>query len=234
MTTVLICDDHRIVREGLRQFVAGVPGVDRVDTRVTAPVAARAVDAITEVEAERAALGRLLHDAVAQSLLAARYTADLAGAPDVAAAVQCALREVADAMWRLRPRTGEGNLVRALDDLAARHSDRVVALRTDGVPVLAVAPATVAYRVVQYAVDASSASTVDVRVEVRSGVLTVAVSDDGPGYEDAVYAPDSELTTWLARVCSLGGVARVGTSPSGGTTLWLEIPNALPEGDDVP
>ena len=32
MTTVLICDDHRSVREGLRQFVAGVPGVDRVDT----------------------------------------------------------------------------------------------------------------------------------------------------------------------------------------------------------
>ncbi len=32
MTTVLICDDHRIVREGLRQFVAAVPGVDKVDT----------------------------------------------------------------------------------------------------------------------------------------------------------------------------------------------------------
>jgi DNA-binding NarL/FixJ family response regulator len=32
MTTVLICDDHRIVREGLKQFVAGVPGVDRVET----------------------------------------------------------------------------------------------------------------------------------------------------------------------------------------------------------
>ena len=32
MTTVLICDDHRIVREGLRQFVAAVPGVDRVVT----------------------------------------------------------------------------------------------------------------------------------------------------------------------------------------------------------
>ena len=32
MTTVLICDDHRIVREGLRAFVASVPGVDRVDT----------------------------------------------------------------------------------------------------------------------------------------------------------------------------------------------------------
>jgi len=32
VTTVLICDDHRIVREGLRQFVEAVPGVDKVDT----------------------------------------------------------------------------------------------------------------------------------------------------------------------------------------------------------
>ena len=32
MTTVLICDDHRLVRDGLRQFVQAVPGVDRVDT----------------------------------------------------------------------------------------------------------------------------------------------------------------------------------------------------------
>jgi DNA-binding NarL/FixJ family response regulator len=32
VTTVLICDDHRIVREGLRQFVSAVPGVHRVVT----------------------------------------------------------------------------------------------------------------------------------------------------------------------------------------------------------
>ena len=32
MTTVLICDDHRIVREGLRTFVSGVPGVEKVET----------------------------------------------------------------------------------------------------------------------------------------------------------------------------------------------------------
>ena len=32
MTTVLICDDHRLVREGLSRSVQGVPGVDRVDT----------------------------------------------------------------------------------------------------------------------------------------------------------------------------------------------------------
>jgi DNA-binding NarL/FixJ family response regulator len=31
MTTVLICDDHRQIREGLRQSVLAVPGVDRVD-----------------------------------------------------------------------------------------------------------------------------------------------------------------------------------------------------------
>jgi DNA-binding NarL/FixJ family response regulator len=32
MTTVLICDDHRLVREGLSQSVRALPGVDRVDT----------------------------------------------------------------------------------------------------------------------------------------------------------------------------------------------------------
>ena len=32
MTTVLICDDHRMIREGLRRSVQGLPGVDRVDT----------------------------------------------------------------------------------------------------------------------------------------------------------------------------------------------------------
>jgi DNA-binding NarL/FixJ family response regulator len=32
MTTVLICDDHRLVREGLSRSVKAVPGVDRVDT----------------------------------------------------------------------------------------------------------------------------------------------------------------------------------------------------------
>ena len=32
MTTVFICDDHRIVREGLKQFVQSVPGVVRVET----------------------------------------------------------------------------------------------------------------------------------------------------------------------------------------------------------
>jgi DNA-binding NarL/FixJ family response regulator len=32
LTTVLICDDHRLVREGLKHFVEAVPGVQRVET----------------------------------------------------------------------------------------------------------------------------------------------------------------------------------------------------------
>ncbi|HVE64434.1 MAG TPA: response regulator transcription factor [Mycobacteriales bacterium] len=32
MSTVLICDDHRIVREGLRTFIGEVPGVEQVLT----------------------------------------------------------------------------------------------------------------------------------------------------------------------------------------------------------
>ena len=35
MSTVLICDDHRIVREGLKYFVEAVPGVERVAMAAT-------------------------------------------------------------------------------------------------------------------------------------------------------------------------------------------------------
>jgi signal transduction histidine kinase len=204
--------------------------VTALDVSHRAPSGVAADDVVAEVEAERAAVSRLLHDDVAQALLAARYAADLAGANDVADAVRAAIREVADAMWRLRPRTGDGDLVQALHDLAARHTDKVLALHVDGVPPLSLTAATVAYRVVQAAVAACAAGTVEVRAEVRAGVLTVAVSDDGPPYDDAVHAPDSELTRWLGRACSLGGSARVSDGLAGGTTLWLEIPNALPEG----
>jgi signal transduction histidine kinase len=204
------------------------------DVSRTAPPAPRADAVVAEVEAEREALSSLLHDAVAQSLFAARYAADLAGRPDVSDAIRAAIVEVTDAMWRLRPRTGDGDLVQALNDLAARHGDRVVAIRAEALPKLSLAAATVAYRVCQAAVAESAAATFDIRAEVRSGVLTVSVSDDGPPYDGAVYAPDSELARWLGRAGSLGGSARVGDSMTGGTTLWLEIPNALPEGDDVP
>jgi DNA-binding NarL/FixJ family response regulator len=50
MTTVLICDDHRLVREGLRTFVAQVPGVDRVAT------AARGEEVLARYPTERPGL----------------------------------------------------------------------------------------------------------------------------------------------------------------------------------
>jgi signal transduction histidine kinase len=190
----------------------------------------RAAETVAAVEAERAALAAMLHDKVCQSLIAARFTADLAGAPAVAEAVKEAFAEAQAAMWALRPRTADGGLLDALGQLATRHRDKVVAVRGDSVPDrLDVTAATVAYRVVQAALDACSAGNVDVRVEVRAGVLTVSVCDDGPAYDAAVHEPGSELTRWLAYGGSLGGRARVGDGPTGGTTLWLEIPDALPK-----
>lgn len=187
-----------------------------------------APDVLAEVEAERAALGRLLHDHVLQSLVAARYAADLAGVPAVGEALREAVAEAKRAMWSMRPRTADGRLVTALADLAAWRTDLVLAIRADGVPdVLDPAAATVAFRVVQAALDACEAATVDVRVTLSGGTLTVSVCDDGPAYDAAMHAPDSALTRWLARAGLLGGRARVGDGPAGGTTLWLEIPDAL-------
>ena len=188
-----------------------------------------AVAALAAVEEERLALSRLLHDDVAQSLLAARYTAELTGAdPAVVEAVRAAMAEVRAAMWTLRPRTADGELVAALDELAARRSGVLVSCRADGVPErIDPAAATVAFRVVQAAAAACVATTMQVRVELRSATLTVSVCDDGAPYDVVAYEPGSELTRWLARAGDLGGRARVGESQGGGTTLWLEIPDAL-------
>jgi signal transduction histidine kinase len=202
-----------------------------------APVAAGADPraAVTEVEAERAALARLLHDEVMQTLITARWLAERSGDTAVRDAVRAAIAEAGAAMWRLKPRTAAGRLVAALDELVERYDAIVVAVRTESVPdVLDPAAATVAYRVVQAAVEACAAGTVDVRVAVRGGVLTVSVCDDGPAYDAALHAPDSDLARWLARVPAVGGRARVGDGPNGGTTLLLEIPDALPKESELP
>ena len=205
-------------------------------TPVTTPAAPpraverpRAAEALSEVEAERAALAGLLHDEVVQSMLAARYTAELTGAaPEVVEAIRAAMDEVRAAMWRLRPRAADGQLTDALAQLAARRSGVVVAYRAEGLPErIDPAAATVAFHVVQAAVAACLGTTMEVRTELRAGVLTVTVCDDGAPYDSVAYEPGSELTRWLARAGALGGRARVSEGPTGGTTLWLEIPNAL-------
>lgn len=205
-------------------------------THASAPPAVaapeRAPSPLADVEAERAALSGLLHDDVLQSLLAARFAAELAGDAHTRDAVREAISVAMDAMWALKPRTAQGQLVRALEELAGRRTGVVLSLRTDGVPDrLLPDAATVAYRVVQAALGACNAAAMEVRVEVRGGTLTVRVCDDGPPYDDTAYQPGSELTRWLTRAGDLGGTSRIGNGFAGGTTLWLEIPNALPEGD---
>lgn len=197
---------------------------------VAAP--AHAVSALADVEAERAALSGLLHDDVVQSLIAARFAAELAGDERTRDLVREAISAATSAMWALKPRTAQGQLVRALDELAGRKTGVVLSMRADGVPDrLHPDAATVAYRVVQAALAACNAAGMEVRAEVRGGTLTVHVCDDGPPYDDTAYQPGSELTRWLARAGDLGGTSRIGNAPTGGTTLWLEIPNALDEGD---
>ncbi|HVF04929.1 MAG TPA: hypothetical protein VNA20_08825 [Frankiaceae bacterium] len=204
----------------------------RAGARARAAEAAAALAALAEVEEERAALSALLHDDVLQSMLAARFTAELTGASrDVVDAIRGAIDEAKAAMWALRPRTADGQLLDALDQLAARTGPRtLVTFRADGLPErIDPAAATVAFRVVQAAAAACEGTTLQVRVSLVCDVLTVSVADDGPPYDAVAYEPASDLTRWLARAGTLGGRARVSEGPAGGTTLWLEIPNALNE-----
>ncbi|TCK21782.1 GAF domain-containing protein [Pseudonocardia endophytica] len=69
----------------------------------------------------------------------------------------------------------------------------------------------------------AGASAVVVSVAVRSGVLVVAVTDDGVGI-GAGRTPGIGLTASTDAVRRLGGTLRVVPDPQGGTTWRLELP----------
>ena len=218
---------------------------------VEAGLAEMAAAGVADVEHERAALAGVLHDDAIQSMVAARYAVDRAerGSPedqpdhlaDARSAIQHAIVETREAMWNLRPRVTRGQLVEALYALSTRLTEgggpRIV-VRADAVPArMATAAATLAYRLVQEAAGCASriggATRVEVRVTMRLGVLEVFISDDGSGYVSAA-APGGQLARWLDRVERLGGYVRLGDGFAGGTTLAIELPNALERGDPQP
>ena len=166
-----------------------------------------------ELEEDYAEIAGTLHDGPIQTLLAARFAAQLVtrnGDDDlgeVSALVSDALRELRRVMWELRPRTGQG-LGAALEQLAAHDAagpaprlfdvtvDRAAAAR------LSPAAAAIAYRLTQTILRGAASA---LRVTVRPGGTLTAVTLQISGADADI--PD--VDRWQRRAALAGGRLRV-------------------------
>jgi signal transduction histidine kinase len=136
------------------------------------------------------------------------------------------LRSVAGADWRL---------VEALGEYVASwqgQSGVACRLRVDGSLRFPPGVELQLLRIVQEALanvrKHAQARHVEVDLEVRDGILRLAVADDGVGFNPGELGrsefPRFGLATMRERAESIGGRFEVGSSPSGGTLIELELP----------
>lgn len=181
---------------------------------------ARLTELLEDAEAQRDALADMLHDGLVQTLMVARYAADVAvrgGDATLARdAVQDAVIELRRSIWHLRPR-GDAGLLSALEQL----STRLVEFGGSDVTVLAdrgtdlTGPAAVtAYRLVQ---DVAQVDSGPVRVVLVRESDTLLIEVVGGA---ALACPQR----WERRAAALGGEL---TATAGRVRLALPVPASL-------
>ena len=198
---------------------------------------------------ERSRVGKELHDSVAQSLAALRYqliaiereVTDPALAEQLRG-VRASAGEVLEQV-RLLSHTVHPQI---LDDLGLVPALRHLARKTVGsVDVTIVAPnesdpelreiapdvAGTMYRVAQEAVANAlrhgSPRTIQIRVAVADGNVTMQVDDDGKGFDVERVEREGHamgLFTMRERVALFGGVFGITSSPRDGTSVRVSIP----------
>ncbi len=207
----------------------------------------------SNIERERAAIAREIHDDVGGALTAIKFDLAWIGrhvdAPAVQQRISSALETVAHAveasqriMHNLRPAILDQGLVPALQWLAGRFERRSgvgcrfrtshdsLALPT-GVPL-------VAYRFAQEALTNVSkhagATRVTIDLTLADGVLSLEVADDGRGLVAADLAKSRSfgLRGLRERATTVGGWVEV-SSDSAGTTLLLSVPVGGDAGAEV-
>jgi signal transduction histidine kinase len=199
----------------------------------------------TNIELERAAIAREIHDDVGGSLTALKF--DLAWiarhspTPEVQQRVQAAQETVTHAieasqriMHNLRPAILEQGLVAALQWMTARFEKRTgitCQFRTShesmqlpaGVPL-------VAYRTAQEAMTNVSkhaqATRVSIDLSLARGVLSLEVSDNGRGLSngDLAKARSFGIRGLHERASTVGGWVELSSRQGVGTTLILSVP----------
>jgi signal transduction histidine kinase len=199
----------------------------------------------TNIEAERAAIAREIHDDVGGSLTALKF--DLAwiarhtNSDEVLQRAQSALETVTHAiessqriMHNLRPAILEQGLVAALQWMASRFERRSSGVTCEfrcrhthlslpaGVPL-------VAYRTAQEALTNvskhSGATRVLIDLSLAGGVLSLEISDNGRGFsqEDLAKARSFGIRGLHERAETVGGWVDLSTGPDG-TSMILSVP----------
>jgi signal transduction histidine kinase len=202
-------------------------------------------------ESERKRLSRELHDGIGQTLTALRmeishlYAMEASGENQGQERLQRArnlaeeaMRTVRDIALLLRPTVLDDlGLEPALrwqaEDFAARTSFRCI-FRCSGIPEnLPEAVKTCVYRVVQESLNNcqkhASPTTVSVTIGLNDRVLTVAVEDDGYGFEMKANGTPARsvglgFLGMRERVAMLDGQLLIQSAPGRGTKVMLSLP----------
>jgi signal transduction histidine kinase len=190
-------------------------------------------------DGERRRIERALHDGAQQRLVALLVRLRLAGQQlpeaDRSAAVltgaaeelQVALDELRDLARGTHPAVlTDLGLATAIRSAAARTSQRILLLELPADSVAEDAEQTAYYVFLEAITNAQKhapGAEVRVRAEAAHGVLTISVSDDGPG--GAGEAPGGGLMGLRERVEEAGGMFYLQSSPGRGTTVTGVIPS---------
>jgi signal transduction histidine kinase len=201
-------------------------------------------------DAERRRIERDIHDGVQQQVVALLASIRLARnrvgrgevpADEVLAGLAADVRELLVDLRELAhgihpPVLSDRGLVSAVEERVRRlpvpatmHTEPD--LRTRRLP-LAVEGASyyVICEAITNVIKHSGAASADIALCTEHGRLTVAVRDDGVGFDPAARNGGAGITNIRDRVEALGGLLRVDSKPGGGTEVHAELPLAVPGG----
>jgi two-component system, NarL family, sensor histidine kinase UhpB len=220
----------RAPRDGPGEVATLARAYDAMLERLTAERRASGRRAIEAQEAERARIGRELHDEVGQALTGVALELQAGQVEAAREALRAAADGVREITHGLRPEPLEDFGLRgALVALATTFADRTgVPVRRaimSNLPPLPPETELVVYRVVQEALTNvarhAGARSVVLSVDAREDAVVVSVRDDGAGRGDA--AEGTGLQGMRERALLVGGRLDV-TRGGDGTEVRLEVP----------
>jgi two-component system sensor histidine kinase UhpB len=220
-------------REGIAEVATLARAYDAMLERLLAERRDSARRAIAAQEAERARIGRELHDEVGQALTGVALELQAGRVADAREALRSASDGVREITHGLRPEPLEdfglrGALVALASTFADRSRVRVRRELPPSLPPLAPATELVVYRVVQEALTNvarhAGARQVVLSAAVEDDIVVVAVADDGAGRDGAPEG--TGLQGMRERALLADGRLTVEDAPDGGTRVRLAVPRA--------